>query len=604
VLEGGLVGVLWGVLVGVSFALASLAATLRLHDVLLLLLPVQAWLLAWFDRRGRWLRFSPPFWHEVLVLPLPGVARHVTNLARHDRPRGRDAVAYLAAYHYPWARRVAAQVARQMLLDDMAQAQTLDALADLYERIRPWLLPPVRERWRDLVSQLETITGKVRAGVLSDTPANRVQRWEEALEAVQAWQQALQLSGDALAPKVLPVLANWANLLQAALEQTRQQVFLFNPYTAGTPLQTASAVFKGRQDIMRRLEAEFVAFQRQRPALLLFGGRRMGKTSLLLQLPKRLGPEVVPLVLDVQGLATVGSAAAFWQQVVDAARRAARQHRGLDLPSVDAHALQQDPFDAFLRWLAAVEQAAPRSYFLLALDEYEKIEEAIQAGRLDLRVLDVLRHILQHRRRWLVLFSGLYTFEDLPAHWSDRFINVRRLLVGPLEPDAARELVLRPVPDFPVRYPEAAVQRLLHATGRQPNWLQAALYEIVTRLDDERRLEVTLDDVEAALARVPEKQAGDFRFLWDVPQPFPDRLSDPEVREGYQRILYAVAATPGISAEGLRQQVPASAARLVGPTLRFFVARQMMVAEQGGYRWAFPLLEDWLRARAQAEWAP
>ncbi|NPA26699.1 MAG: hypothetical protein GXO36_03765, partial [Chloroflexi bacterium] len=480
VLVSMLVGVPWGVLVGVlvgvlmdvlesvlwgmAAILGGIVGALRLHDWVLLLLPLQAWFWAQVDRQGRRLAWSPPFWHEVIVLPLPGVEAHVYRAARHDRALGRHAIAYLAAYRYPWARKVARRIALRLFLDDMAQARTLDALAALAQTVEPRLATgDEREALGELFERVAFLASKVRAGLESDALINRIARWDEALQAARTWHDALMLHGHPLATALIPILENWIALLEAALEQARKQDFIFNPYVPATPLATGSATFKGRRDVMQRLEAEFAAFQTQRPALLLFGGRRMGKTSLLKQLPVRLGAEVVPLVLDLQGLGTVESSAAFWGRLVAEARKVAREARGMSFPAVDEAALARDPFDTFLRWLDAVERAAPQHYFLLALDEYESLETAIREGRLDLRVLDVFRHILQHRSRWLVLFSGVYTFEDLPVHWSDKFINVRRLLVGPLEEDAARELIVRPVPDFEqqVHYPPEAVEQLL-----------------------------------------------------------------------------------------------------------------------------------------------
>ncbi len=606
VLWGGLVGVLWGVsegmLVGLASVLAALVGTLRLHDWVLFFLPLQAWFWAWVDRQGRRLAWSPPFWHEVIVLPLPGVEAHVYRAARHDRALGRHAIAYLAAYRYPWARKVARRVALRLFLDDMAQARTLDALAALAQTVESRLATgDEREALGELFERVTFLASKVRAGLESGALINRVTRWDEALQAARTWHDALMLHGHPLATALIPILENWIALLEAALEQARKQDFIFNPYVPATPLATGSATFKGRRDVMQRLEAEFAAFQTQRPALLLFGGRRMGKTSLLKQLPVRLGAEVVPLVLDLQGLGTVESSAAFWGRLVAEARKVARDARGMSFPAVDEAALARDPFDTFLRWLDAVERAAPQHYFLLALDEYESLETAIREGRLDLRVLDVFRHILQHRSRWLVLFSGVYTFEDLPVHWSDKFINVRRLLVGPLEEDAARELIVRPVLDFEqqVHYPPEAVERLLYETGRQPNWLQAALHELIQRLNRERRREVTLDDVAWALDQVPRRLGGDFRHLWETALPFPARARAPEVLAGYQRILVTIAEAPGISAAALRQRLPQAAQGLVTRTLRFFTARQMLLRDRaGGYRWAFPLLARWLREQA------
>ncbi len=590
--------VLEGVLKGVGLALGVVVGWLRLHECLLE--SPLAWLLGRVDADGRHLRLSPPFWHEVIRLPLPGVERQVLALARRDRQAGLAAVEYLAAYRYGWARKVAARVALRFLLESMARARTLQDLAALYRDLAPWWrLPEVREQWGDLVTFVETVTGKVQAALESDTAYNKALRLQEALQTVEAWQQALPLAASPLTGDLRPVLATWQALLQQAVAQARGEEFIPNPYIAGAPLATASATFKGRRAVMRRLEAEFAAFRTQRPALLLFGGRRMGKTSLIRQLPARLGPEVVPVVLDAQGLGTVASPQAFWQRLIHTARRQAEEHRGLRLPAPDPAQLAQDPFAAMQAWMDAVEARAPDAVFLLALDEYEALQQAMDAGRLDVRVLDLLRHMLQHRRQWLVLFSGLYTFEDLPVVWSDRFINVRYFLLGPLEEEAARDLILRPVPEFEgkVHYPDEAVEKLLAETGRQPNWLQAALKALIRRLNEERRRQVTLDDVDWALAQVYREIPGDFRFFCEYAQPFPRRAEDPQVLAGYQAIVRLLALEPGITREELEARVPPEARRLVRPTLDFFLRREMLVQTDGGYRWAFPLLARWLRER-------
>ncbi len=624
-MEGGLLGISLGVLLGTSLGvlpgivlgvlgglkngllsgsfvggilLGSLVAMTRLYEYPFLALV--AWALGRLDAEGRWVRASPPFWHEVIVLPLPGVEAQVLRLARRDPDAGLQAVEYLAAYRYAWARRVAARAALRMALEQAAAAHTLQDLAGLYARLKPWLRPEVRARWEDLVSRMETVTGKVRAALESDTAYNRYLRLQEALETVQGWREALRLAGDPLAGDLLPILQNWQALLEQAVAQAQREEFIPNPYVAGTPLAGNNPTFKGRRDLMRRLEAEFAAFATQRPALLLFGGRRVGKTSLIAQLPVRLGPEVVPLTLDMQSAAAVGSPQAFWERIMAEARKQALEHRGLTLPQPDPERLVRDPFAAFLHWLDAVEARARGVYFLLALDEYEKIQEALAEGRLNLRVLDLFRHLLQHRRQWLVLFSGQYTFDDLPLAWSDRFINVRYFPLGPLEEDAARELILRPIPEFAgrVHYSEEAVARLIAVTGRQPNWLQAALKALIRRLNQERRREVTLADVDWALAQVPREVSGDFRYFWETPLPFPDRLNDPETRRGYQEIVRTLALEPGISREDLQTRVSAAARPLVADTLDFFLRRYMLVEADGGYRWAFPLLEKWLRERA------
>ncbi len=69
---------------------------------------------------------------------------------------------------------------------------------------------------------------------------------------------------------------------------------------AGNPLTTNSNEFRGRHDLSLALERELATAAEQWPALLLFGGRRCGKTSAIKQLPVRLGPRLIPVEVDMQ----------------------------------------------------------------------------------------------------------------------------------------------------------------------------------------------------------------------------------------------------------------------------------------------------------------
>src|SRR5574341_2022606 len=75
-----------------------------------------------------------------------------------------------------------------------------------------------------------------------------------------------------------------------------------NPYIAGAPRRGAQGFF-GRQDTL-----EWVQRELRNPAtnaLVLFGQRRIGKTSLLLQLQRTLSTELfLPVYFDLQDQAT------------------------------------------------------------------------------------------------------------------------------------------------------------------------------------------------------------------------------------------------------------------------------------------------------------
>lgn len=56
--------------------------------------------------------------------------------------------------------------------------------------------------------------------------------------------------------------------------------------------------------------------------------------------------------------------------------------------------------------------------------------------------LNFLRNILQHRRQWILLFSGSHTFDELPSYWSDYLINTRTIRVSFLDEESARSLII------------------------------------------------------------------------------------------------------------------------------------------------------------------
>jgi len=76
--------------------------------------------------------------------------------------------------------------------------------------------------------------------------------------------------------------------------------FIPNPYVVGTPLQTGSRLFFGREDIVAFVQENLAAAHHNN--LVLIGQRRTGKTSLLKQLSARLGDGYFPVYIDGQTL--------------------------------------------------------------------------------------------------------------------------------------------------------------------------------------------------------------------------------------------------------------------------------------------------------------
>ncbi|MFQ6014916.1 MAG: ATP-binding protein, partial [Anaerolineae bacterium] len=265
-------------------------------------------------------------------------------------------------------------------------------------------------------------------------------------------------------------------------------------------------------------------------------------------------------------------------------RENALLHRRLRLPALKREDLAGDPYIVFLDWLGTVEQSIGQRLIMLNLDEFERLEEMTQEGRLDQRIFNWLRGLIQHHPKLVVLFSGSHTLEDLAPFWSDYLISVRVLRVGPLEEGEARELIVEPKEDFPLRYEEEAVERIITATGRQPYLIQATCRDLVNHLNEDRRLQATVRDVEWALESCMVSGAGYFQELWA------GRDSD----ETQQAVLLAVAKdTEGALSDSTlarrigRQGLPAA--------LRRLVHREILERSNGVYRFRVELIRRWVQ---------
>src|SRR5215470_18039375 len=93
------------------------------------------------------------------------------------------------------------------------------------------------------------------------------------------------------------------------------------------------------------------------------------------------------------------------------------------------------------------------------------MDAGIESGRITTEAFKQLRHLVQRRQSLVLLFSGSHRFEELKTvSWADYLINAKTLELSFLEPEEARELMERPVPDFNMRYEPGVVDKILELT--------------------------------------------------------------------------------------------------------------------------------------------
>jgi uncharacterized protein len=148
--------------------------------------------------------------------------------------------------------------------------------------------------------------------------------------------------------------------------------------------------------------------------------------------------------------------------------------------------------------METVERKFPSKRFLLCLDEFERLEEIIDATN-NRTPLNFFRSMIQKQNQWILLFSGSHHPHEIKPYWSDCLINTRTIRLTYLQESEARQLILEPIENFPQVYEPAAVDEIIRLTRCQPLYVQQLCSDLIDKINQEQRSLVTFADVEAIL---------------------------------------------------------------------------------------------------------
>jgi hypothetical protein len=517
-------------------------------------------------------------------------------VTRQNHEEGFKQIAFIAAER-PLQRRVALEALTELAFGDL-ESNDAATISFASERLAWTIQSPLAlpEDFNEALPQFEGVARQAGQFLSLSSPYRKADALKRALAEVDALQKTLIASRGKFAPRLLQIANRWRELLeaeQARLKQlTAERREIPNPFIAGNLVSEPNAsVFAGRQDVVRQIEDSLLG-TRQSPTLLLHGPRRMGKSSILAQLPRLLGPDFAPAMLDCQNPAVASGEASIASllRYLSASLSEGLQRRRVAVKPLTAEELAREPFAAFDAWLDRVEQAMPSAMSaLLCLDEYERLQRALDAGWGG-DFLDALRHTLQHRQRLVLLFTGVHTFAEMGPAWTDRFISARRVRVSFLQPDDVRPLLTKPIPEFDLTYAPGAVDAVIAATRCQPFLVQAVAFELVQYLNKQQRKEATPADVATAITRALENGGEYFANVWT------------DAGAEGQAILRELASNRSavVGAEVTRlQSSPTGSESLPtsAPTGAWKWLREHDVLDDAG-RFAVPMVERWVRENA------
>lgn len=534
-------------------------------------------------------RNSPVHWDEVIAIPLPYLRYWLVDLVKHNRERGLGEILYIAEkcpYQRKAAFRALITVAERDLqgitkLHNLAKAADLLKAFPTEDKVLPKGLDDARWRLRTISETAQDYQSRL-------TPEGQLRMLESLQGELKSFRSAMTLTAGPVGKAFRPLAGRWLKMVEEAEAKALARlnyIGLQNPYVAGAPLRPSDHdLLKGQSEIVRKIE-RYILNTDQRPSLLLYGRRRTGKSSTLLNLPLLLSSQLEPVYIDCQDSKWNESDQAFCynlaREIFD--KLSEREIvKGVTQPQLEQ--FEKNAFTHLDQYLDKFERLATKrgKRILLAFDEYEGLEESIAGGDVSKNILGKLRNIIQHRERIVVLVSGSHHFEELPRlNWASYLINTRTLELSFLDEQSARELLTEPVPQL--RYEDGVLDEILWLTHCQPYLLQAVASELVNHLNDRQQTMATDRDLDAAVNKV----------LISANAYFENTLFEDNSKME-QTVLCAFAAGAGdnvVTEEYLT-------------TLQSLCRKELMERTEEGYRLAVPLFGLWILKNQVAEELP
>jgi hypothetical protein len=538
------------------------------------------------DGRFPLLRYHSAFWDEFQRLPLVNLDTHLLLVIDHQLAVSRTAMAYLSATRQRWAAQAAQIELDGRQLANCANVQEIGL-------VNPGLAAgDLTGPASALLRSFSRISSDVAAALQQESAYNQRLALHAVEDRLDGLLRELTRSNELYAERFRPIAASWRQIVgeygRKLAEESELRQEIDSPYIIGVPLTEKQEIFIGRTDVSSRIE-QLLRDQRQ-PPLLLYGQRRVGKTSLLNNLGRLLPSTIVPMFVDLQGPASrAQDEIGFLVNMGRGMARSAKRQRGVVFPDLTREMLQTDPFTHFEDWLDSVEQALQGQVGLLMLDEFEVLERVLDNGRFDEEIiLGMFRHLIQHRPQFKVLLSGSHTLQEF-HRWSSYLINVQVIHVGYLNEVEARQLIAAPVQDFALRYEPEAVQLALNLTQGHPFLVQLLCAEVVALKNEQppaqRRL-ATVADVETAVP--PALVHGSF-FFADIRQNQADAVGTAVLYTIAQKGAWGVASLADLLA-----QTPDEAA--LQQALARLRQRELVEVTTDGSRFQVELVRRWFAA--------
>ncbi|MFN7501242.1 MAG: ABC transporter substrate-binding protein [Dolichospermum sp.] len=284
-----------------------------------------------------------------------------------------------------------------------------------------------------------------------------------------------------------------------------------NPYIIGRPIDYRESLF-GRESIFQLVQENL---QQSQQLLLLYGQRRIGKSSIILSIPQQLA-EVNEFVFVTSDLSFYSQQP--WSSILAALAQAIVDNLELETsispPTTTELELEINIFER--QFLPQVYQQLENRNLVLLLDEFDAlISQDLESSAIETFIKKIFRSLSEITKRNNKLFIVVSIGEHLASTLNilKIFEDVPKIEIGLLDKDSTKELITKPAQGV-LEYEEEAIKAIFNLSAGHPYCTQIICFAIFSRAREKNSFKITSADVEIIVDTAIEIGEAGLSWFW------------------------------------------------------------------------------------------
>ena len=280
-----------------------------------------------------------------------------------------------------------------------------------------------------------------------------------------------------------------------------------NPYIVGRPID--QQLLFGRGDVFSSITSHL---QQQQQIIVCYGQRRIGKSSVLRNIPRKLQDlkefVFVKFSLDYYSQEPLSKILAdLAQQVVS---DLCLDKENIKLPVITD--LESDSQVFLNEFLPQVYQLIENKNIVFLLDEFDALLNNDHPELLRHFNKSLTKIISTNNKLFFILFIEQKSINNPKT--KQIFKDVPAIEIGLLDENSTKDLIIKPAENI-LEYEEGAIKEIFNLSAGHPYLIQAICFSIFGKARENDNWRVNREDVEAIINKVVELAGAGLAWFWD-----------------------------------------------------------------------------------------